>query len=178
MQLCKKGTAAVAANTSKNNRWSVLHIALPSDASHTHPTTAMLHLSVLASGSSGNCALVETASTRILVDAGLSARKIAQKLEAVNVSPESIDGILLTHEHSDHSQGVASGHGGMGLRFTPTASQPRRSSRTARAYNGGFSPRDQTSILETYASKVSPSRTTLQSPLALCFDTKPKPWDS
>ncbi|NBV84737.1 MAG: MBL fold metallo-hydrolase [Verrucomicrobia bacterium] len=66
----------------------------------------MLHLSVLASGSSGNCALVETASTRILVDAGLSARKIAKKLEILNIQAASIDGILLTHEHSDHSQGV------------------------------------------------------------------------
>ena len=66
----------------------------------------MLHLSVLASGSSGNCALVETASTRVLVDAGLSARKIAQKLEVIGVSPDSLHGILLTHEHSDHAQGI------------------------------------------------------------------------
>lgn len=49
---------------------------------------------------------METASTRILVDAGLSARKIAKKLEILNIQAASIDGILLTHEHSDHSQGV------------------------------------------------------------------------
>jgi phosphoribosyl 1,2-cyclic phosphodiesterase len=66
----------------------------------------MFHLSVLASGSSGNCALVETASTKVLVDAGLSARRIAQKLEALGVSPGALDGILLTHEHSDHAQGI------------------------------------------------------------------------
>jgi phosphoribosyl 1,2-cyclic phosphodiesterase len=66
----------------------------------------MLFLSVLASGSSGNCALVETPSTRILVDAGLSARRVALLLAAKGVAPDQLDGILLTHEHSDHAAAI------------------------------------------------------------------------
>jgi phosphoribosyl 1,2-cyclic phosphodiesterase len=66
----------------------------------------MLHLTVLASGSSGNCALVETPTTRVLIDAGMSAKRVAQKLAAVGVAPEQLDGILLTHEHSDHAAAI------------------------------------------------------------------------
>jgi phosphoribosyl 1,2-cyclic phosphodiesterase len=66
----------------------------------------MLHLTVLASGSSGNCALVETPGTRVLIDAGLSAKRVAEKLAAVGVTPEQLDGILLTHEHADHAAAI------------------------------------------------------------------------
>ncbi len=66
----------------------------------------MLHLTVLASGSSGNCSLVETPTTRVLIDAGLSTLKITQHLAAIGVTPEQIDGILLTHEHSDHTAAI------------------------------------------------------------------------
>ncbi len=66
----------------------------------------MFHLTVLASGSSGNCALIETASTKVLVDAGLSARRIAVRLEEIGVKPSEINGILLTHEHSDHAAAI------------------------------------------------------------------------
>lgn len=63
----------------------------------------MFHLTVLGSGSSGNCTLLETESVRLLIDAGLSARRIGQRLEGMGVRPEAVDGILLTHEHSDHA---------------------------------------------------------------------------
>ena len=66
-----------------------------------------MHLTVLGSGSSGNCALITTADTAILVDAGLSSRQIVLRLEAAGVRPEALDGILLTHEHGDHTQGLA-----------------------------------------------------------------------
>jgi phosphoribosyl 1,2-cyclic phosphodiesterase len=66
----------------------------------------MFHLTVLGSGSSGNCSLLETESARLLVDAGLSARQITTRLSALGVAPERIDGILLTHEHSDHSRAL------------------------------------------------------------------------
>lgn len=66
----------------------------------------MLHLTVLASGSSGNCALIETPTTRVLVDAGLSAKRVAERLTAAGVVPEQLDGILLTHEHSDHAAAI------------------------------------------------------------------------
>src|SRR2546421_12820395 len=64
------------------------------------------HLTILGSGSSGNCAFLETAETRLLVDAGLSGRQIRQRLLSIGRAPESLNGILITHEHSDHIQGL------------------------------------------------------------------------
>jgi len=63
-------------------------------------------LTILGSGSAGNCAYVETADTRILVDAGLSGRQIRQRLATIGRAPESLQGILITHEHSDHIAGL------------------------------------------------------------------------
>jgi phosphoribosyl 1,2-cyclic phosphodiesterase len=63
-------------------------------------------LTVLGSGSAGNCSLISTSQCRLLVDAGFSARQITQRLETVGVSPESLDGILVTHEHNDHVAGL------------------------------------------------------------------------
>ncbi len=62
-----------------------------------------MHLTLLGSGSSGNCALVETGTTRLLLDGGLSARQLALRLALCGVNPIEIDGILLTHEHLDHA---------------------------------------------------------------------------
>ena len=66
----------------------------------------MFHLTLLGSGSAGNCALVETAGTRLLIDGGLSARQMVERLRGLGVNPIEIDGILLTHEHSDHAGGI------------------------------------------------------------------------
>jgi len=66
-----------------------------------------MRVSVLASGSGGNCCVVESGRTRLLVDAGLSAREIERRLEARQIPPESIDGIFLTHEHNDHASGAS-----------------------------------------------------------------------
>jgi|ERR1700730_13339831 phosphoribosyl 1,2-cyclic phosphodiesterase len=63
-------------------------------------------LTVLGSGSSGNCSLVATDQCRILIDAGFSARQIARRLSSIGVAPEDLDGILLTHEHADHVAGL------------------------------------------------------------------------
>jgi phosphoribosyl 1,2-cyclic phosphodiesterase len=60
----------------------------------------------LGSGSRGNATLVEFGSTRILVDAGLSARDLATRLQAVGVAPESVRCTLLSHEHQDHARGA------------------------------------------------------------------------
>jgi phosphoribosyl 1,2-cyclic phosphodiesterase len=62
---------------------------------------------MLGSGSAGNCALVESDSTRILVDAGLSARQITQRLAMVGRNLTDIHAILLTHEHGDHIRGLS-----------------------------------------------------------------------
>ena len=58
------------------------------------------------SGSSGNSALITTENCRILVDIGFSARQICHRLAALSVAPETLDAILLTHEHSDHVAGL------------------------------------------------------------------------
>jgi phosphoribosyl 1,2-cyclic phosphodiesterase len=63
----------------------------------------------LGSGSSGNALFVEAGPqgrTRLLVDAGLGARTIVQRLQAIGISPSQLSGILVTHEHSDHVQGL------------------------------------------------------------------------
>ena len=61
---------------------------------------------MLASGSSGNAALLATENTRILVDAGLSMRELRKRLASIGESLEAIDAILITHEHSDHVAGL------------------------------------------------------------------------
>lgn len=62
----------------------------------------------LYSGSSGNSLFVETNNTKLLVDAGVSCKKIETALNDINVDPKSLDGILVTHEHIDHVQSLGS----------------------------------------------------------------------
>jgi phosphoribosyl 1,2-cyclic phosphodiesterase len=61
---------------------------------------------MLGSGSAGNSALVATDHCKILVDGGLSARQLVLRLEQCGVTPEQLDGVLLTHEHGDHVCGL------------------------------------------------------------------------
>ena len=61
---------------------------------------------ILGSGSSGNCTYVETAETRLLIDAGFSPRQLRQRLATIGRAPENLSAILLTHEHSDHISGL------------------------------------------------------------------------
>ncbi len=68
--------------------------------------TIGLRVSILASGSSGNVTLLETERTRILVDAGLGKRETLARLAAVEKAVDHIDGILITHEHTDHCNGL------------------------------------------------------------------------
>lgn len=66
----------------------------------------MVRITVLGSGSSGNCAVVSTDQTTLLIDAGLSAKQISLRLAAAGYSLDALDGILLTHEHQDHTGGL------------------------------------------------------------------------
>lgn len=68
----------------------------------------ILRFSVLGSGSTGNSTLIECGTTRILIDAGLSAKQITSRLESIGIDPASISAILLTHEHGDHTRGLKS----------------------------------------------------------------------
>lgn len=66
----------------------------------------MLELCTLASGSSGNCLLVTDGRTHLLVDAGISCRRICSGLRSLDIDPAKLAGILITHEHSDHIAGL------------------------------------------------------------------------
>lgn len=65
-----------------------------------------MQISVLASGSTGNCTYIESQGQKILVDAGLSGKKIEKLLGSIDRSVDEIDAILVTHEHKDHILGV------------------------------------------------------------------------
>jgi phosphoribosyl 1,2-cyclic phosphodiesterase len=66
-----------------------------------------VRLTILGSGSAGNCAYVETEEARVLIDAGFSLRQIRLRLASIGRTPENLTGIIVTHEHSDHVQGLA-----------------------------------------------------------------------
>ena len=67
----------------------------------------MFRCTVLASGSKGNCTVIRTERTRLVVDAGLSCREIVKRMRYAGEDPEKVDGLLITHEHQDHIQGVS-----------------------------------------------------------------------
>lgn len=69
---------------------------------------AEVRLWLLGSGSKGNAVLLECGETRVLIDAGFSARRLAGRLRGIGIAPESIDALVLTHEHGDHVSGVES----------------------------------------------------------------------
>ena len=60
----------------------------------------------LYSGSSGNCSIIQSDNTKILIDAGESSKKISESLEKLDINPTDIDAILVTHEHIDHTKGI------------------------------------------------------------------------
>jgi phosphoribosyl 1,2-cyclic phosphodiesterase len=65
-----------------------------------------VRITVLASGSKGNSTLIATSKTRILVDCGLSCRETLRRLQAAGEDPTRLDAILISHEHSDHVNGL------------------------------------------------------------------------
>ncbi len=65
-----------------------------------------VRLKILGSSSSGNCALLDTGETRLLIDAGLTGRKIEAALKPLGLTLNDIHAVLLTHEHQDHAQGI------------------------------------------------------------------------
>lgn len=65
-----------------------------------------MRICLLASGSKGNSLLIESGQTRLLIDAGLSARELRKRLELVGVEASSLTALLITHEHADHVRGL------------------------------------------------------------------------
>ncbi len=60
----------------------------------------------IASGSSGNCIFIGSEHTSVLIDAGISGKKVTEGLKAIDRKPEELDAIFVTHEHSDHIKGL------------------------------------------------------------------------
>jgi phosphoribosyl 1,2-cyclic phosphodiesterase len=81
----------------------------------------LMNLWVLGSGSSGNAILVETERSRILVDAGFARRILKHRLAFAGVDPESIEAVVVTHEHGDHIKGVESAARKWGWTIVSTA---------------------------------------------------------
>ena len=67
----------------------------------------MTRFCTFASGSTGNAALLSSGDTHILIDMGISCRRICQSLSALGLTPEDLSAILITHEHNDHISGLA-----------------------------------------------------------------------
>lgn len=65
-----------------------------------------VRFTILGSGSGGNCAYLEAGETRLLIDAGFSAKQIRERLASIGRAPEGLTGILVTHEHGDHICGL------------------------------------------------------------------------
>ncbi len=65
-----------------------------------------MRLCSIASGSSGNCIYVGSGQTHLLIDTGISKKRIEESLAELGVSGDELDGILVTHEHIDHIQGL------------------------------------------------------------------------
>jgi phosphoribosyl 1,2-cyclic phosphodiesterase len=87
---------------------------------------------MLGSGSGGNAILVECDGSRLLIDCGFGTRTLANRLKAIDVAPESIEGCLLTHEHWDHIKGAPTGakRWGWGVYATPGTSLARELRKT------------------------------------------------
>src|SRR5690606_9504538 len=66
----------------------------------------MMRFASLGSGSQGNALVVEAGRTRILVDNGMTVRETERRLERLGLQPSQLTGIVVTHEHSDHIDGV------------------------------------------------------------------------
>ena len=65
-----------------------------------------MRITLLGSGSAGNSTLVESGDVRLLIDAGFSGRDLERRLAAVGVAPASLTGLLITHDHGDHTRGM------------------------------------------------------------------------
>ena len=86
--------------------WQARKKALPRARVSLNFHAMSVEFQILGSSSGGNCALLQTGQTKVLVDVGFSAKRIACLLEEIGESLDTIDAVFLTHEHSDHAQGI------------------------------------------------------------------------
>jgi phosphoribosyl 1,2-cyclic phosphodiesterase len=86
--------------------WQARKKALPRATVSLNFHAMSVEFQILGSSSAGNCALLQTGQTKVLVDVGFSAKRIGCLLESVGESLDAINAVFLTHEHSDHAQGI------------------------------------------------------------------------
>src|SRR5579864_253538 len=106
-------------------------------------------VSMLASGSRGNCAIVASACTRILVDAGISCRETFKRMKSLGEDPRALSAVLITHEHSDHIYGLATLAKKLSIPIFMTGATHQAWARTMRDENG---VRPQMERLEKFES--------------------------
>ena len=106
-------------------------------------------VSVLASGSRGNSAIVSSSRTRILLDAGISCREIFKRMKAIGEDPHSLSAILITHEHSDHVAGLRTLSKKLGVPVFMTGATHQAWARASRDEDGVM---PEIATLETFAS--------------------------
>ena len=70
-----------------------------------------MRVHVLGSGSVGNDTVIESDRECIIIDAGFGVRELGRRLKAVNIEPESVSALIVTHEHQDHVRGAGAGTG-------------------------------------------------------------------
>jgi phosphoribosyl 1,2-cyclic phosphodiesterase len=70
------------------------------------PVSKSNRVLVIASGSSGNCIFIQSGNAKVLVDVGISCKRVEAGLESIGVNPQDIDAIFVTHEHTDHVSGL------------------------------------------------------------------------
>src|SRR5690606_16774649 len=116
-------TGSTASSRLPNVRWDAARWSCPMKPDHSwsgpssgarggaeprpgSEVVARVRVTILGSGSSGNAILVESGDTRLLVDAGFSGVDLERRLAAVEIPPESIDALFITHDHSDHTRGM------------------------------------------------------------------------
>jgi phosphoribosyl 1,2-cyclic phosphodiesterase len=109
----------------------------------------------LGSGSQGNATLVELDGTRLLVDAGLSARALGRRLQAVGTAPAELDAVLLSHEHQDHARGAerfSKRHG------VPVCCDPATLAAmgVSKVHLGGFIPLEPGRVFELGTVRIDP----------------------
>jgi phosphoribosyl 1,2-cyclic phosphodiesterase len=80
-----------------------------------------LRIKVLGSGSAGNATLVEGGGARVLLDAGLGPRQLAERLQSAGVDPARLDAVFVSHEHGDHARGAAAFSARWGVPLAGTA---------------------------------------------------------
>lgn len=94
-----------------------------------------LKICVIASGSSGNCTYLSSGTTALLVDAGLSCKRIQLGLEALGVELDSVNGVCITHEHGDHTSALSVLHRKANLPLYANSGTVDALQRTTRANN-------------------------------------------